>query len=139
MKIHLIRDVFTPEFTLGRLTVNGVFECFTCEDPVRQINGKPVEEWKIYGKTAIPRGNYITIINYSNRFKRELPLLLSVPGFEGIRVHSGNTAANTEGCILVGQKRTANGVALSRLAFEALFQKMEGAYTRHEPLSIEVE
>ncbi len=139
MKLHLVRDVLTPDFTLGRLAINGVFACFTVEDAARQVEGRPVEDWKIQGKTAIPKGNYIVIINYSNRFRRELPLLLDVPGFTGVRIHSGNTSADTEGCILVGQKRTQNGVSMSRLAFEDLFAKMDGAYTRNEPVSLEVE
>lgn len=138
MKLHLVRDVLTPDFTLGRLAINGVFACFTCEDAVRQVEGRPVEDWKIHGKTAIPKGDYIVIINYSNRFRRELPLLLEVPGFTGVRIHSGNTAVDTEGCLLVGKSRAKNGVGQSRLAFEDLFQKIEGAYTRHEPISLEV-
>lgn len=139
MKLHLIRDVLTPGYTLGRLAINGVFNCYTCEDAVRQVVGKPVEEWKIPGKTAIPRGNYIIIVDFSKRFRRELPRLLDVPGFDGIRIHSGNIAADTDGCLLVGQKRTASGVSFSRMAFEALFEKIEGAYLRHEPISLEVE
>jgi Family of unknown function (DUF5675) len=139
MKLHLIRDVIGADFTLGRLAINGVFACYTCEDTVRQVVGQPVEQWKIPGKTAIPRGNYIVIIDHSNHFNRELPRLLDVPGYEGVRIHSGNTAADTEGCILVGQVRTLNGVGMSRLAFDVLFDKMEDAYTRHEPLSLEIE
>lgn len=138
MKMQLIRDVLTPDFALGRLLVNGAFAAFTCEDAVRQIDGQPVEQWKVPGKTAIPRGNYIVIVDYSNRFRRELPRLLEVPGFTGVRIHCGNTSANTEGCILVGKSRAKNGVGQSRLAFEDLFQKIEGAYTRHEPVSLEV-
>lgn len=139
MKLHLIRDVLAPDYTLGRLAIDGVFECYTCEDTVRQVEGQPVEQWKIDGKTAIPRGNYIVIIDHSNHFNRELPRLLDVPGYEGVRIHSGNTPADTEGCLLVGQSRTANGVGMSRLAFDALFEKMESVYLRHEPISLEIE
>ncbi|MDB5814416.1 MAG: hypothetical protein JWN23_1533 [Rhodocyclales bacterium] len=139
MKLHLIRDVLTPDYTLGRLAIDGVFECYTCEDTVRQVEGQPVEQWKVAGTTAIPRGNYIVIIDHSNHFNRELPRLLDVPGYEGVRIHSGNTAANTEGCILVGQVRTGNGVGMSHIAFDALFEKMDSAYLRHEPISLEIE
>ena len=60
-------------------------------------------EGKIYGKTAIPCGRYKVIVNLSRKLKRRLPLLLDVPGFEGIRIHGGKNETHTEGCILVGE------------------------------------
>lgn len=111
-----------PDYTVGKLYIDGVYECFTLEDPVR--------ETKVYGKTAIPYGTYDVIINQSARFKRELPLLLNVENFAGVRIHAGNTVEDTEGCILVGTTRTKNGIVLnSALAFKFLFKKMKGAET----------
>jgi hypothetical protein len=99
--------------------VDGIFECFTLEDAERPV--------KIKAETAIPKGTYKVIINESNRFKRLLPLLLNVPNFEGVRIHSGNTNHDTEGCILVGQSRNKEYIGQSRKAFEKLFKKMQKA------------
>ena len=107
----------TDSSTIGELCIDGVFECFTLEDKERDI--------KIKSETAIPKGTYKVIINQSNRFKRLLPLLLNVPNFEGVRIHSGNSNHDTEGCILVGQTRNKNYIGQSRKAFEKLFKKMQ--------------
>ena len=104
---------------IGEMTVDGVFECFTLEDLERPV--------KIKGATAIPKGTYKVIIDESNRVKRQLPLLLNVPGFEGVRIHSGNTNHDTEGCILVGQTRHKEFIGKSRKAFDKLFKKMQKA------------
>jgi hypothetical protein len=101
------------------MLVDGLFQCFTLEDVERPV--------KIKGETAIPKGTYKVIINESNRFKRLLPLLLNVPDFEGVRIHSGNSNHDTEGCILVGQTRNKNYIGQSRKAFEKLFKKMQSA------------
>lgn len=119
MLITVKRLYKTENSTIGELLVDGLFECFTLEDKER--------ETKIKGETAIPKGTYKVIINESNRFKRELPLLLNVPNFEGVRIHSGNTNHDTEGCILVGQSRNKNYIGQSRKAFDKLFKKMKKA------------
>lgn len=116
MKLVLTRDVKTPAFTLGKMTC-GDLQLFTCEDAVREV--------KIPRFTAIPAGTYKVIITFSNRFKKHLPLLLDVPNFSGVRIHSGNTAGDTEGCILVGTTRTKGGVGNSRLAMGALMEALE--------------
>lgn len=90
------------------------------------------------GSTAIPPGTYAIDITYSPRFKMPLPLLLNVPNFEGVRIHSGNTPADTEGCILVGQDRLPKSIGRSRLAFTALFAKLSRARSRSEPITIEI-
>jgi hypothetical protein len=82
---------------------------------------------KIKSETAIPKGTYKVVINQSNRFKRLLPLLLNVPNFEGVRIHSGNSNHDTEGCILVGQTRGKDYIGQSRKAFDKLFKKMQAA------------
>jgi len=107
MELTLKRDILADGYTLGLLSVDGKHYCYTVEDMVR-------EGVKIPGKTAIPYGRYKVIVNMSNRFKKLLPLLLDVPGFEGVRIHSGNTAEDTEGCIIVGKVRTEKGVRDSR-------------------------
>lgn len=123
MRLELIRDTLSEGWTLGQLYLDGKFECFTVEDKVR-----PLEE-KIPGKTAVPAGRYEVQITWSPRFQRMLPLLLAVPGFAGVRIHPGNTAADTEGCILPGRSRDiqAGVVRESRVAFDALFAKLQKA------------
>jgi len=103
--------------TIGEMTVDGKWECYTLEDKERDV--------KIKSETAIPKGTYKVIINQSNRFKKLLPLLLNVPNFEGVRIHPGNTNHDTEGCILVGRTRSKDFVGQSRKAFESLFAKMK--------------
>lgn len=140
MNITVKRLHFTSQSTIGELFINGKFECYTLEDVCRDKNKdgdlQDPGEAKVYAKTAIPKGTYRVIINQSNRFKRKLPLLLNVPGFEGIRIHAGNTAANTEGCLLVGETRAQDFVGSSRKAFTKLFDKMLLAKT---PITITIE
>lgn len=119
MELLLKRQIRTKDFTLGELFIDGISFCMTVEDMERMPNEK------VYGKTAIPKGTYKVIVNMSNRFKKEMPLLLNVPNFEGIRIHSGNTAEDSEGCIIVGMKRTLSGVSLSRIAFNKLMEKLK--------------
>ena len=119
MVITVKRLYKTENSTIGELLIDGIFECFTLEDKERPV--------KIKGETAIPKGTYRVIINESNRFKRLLPLLIDVPNFEGVRIHSGNSNHDTEGCILVGQTRNKNYIGQSRKAFDKLFKKMQAA------------
>lgn len=116
MKIKVKRLHRTDKSTIGELYINGKFECYTLEDVERDV--------KIDGKTAIPKGTYKVIINQSNRFKRLLPLLLDVPNYAGVRIHSGNVATQTDGCLLVGKTRSLDFVGSSREAFTKLFEKM---------------
>lgn len=102
MDLQLNRFPDTKGHTAGRLYSNGEFVCNTLEDEVREIEGRPVAEWKVKGKTAIPRGRYRITMRYSPRFKRNLPWLRDVPGFTYILIHRGNLTSHTEGCILVG-------------------------------------
>jgi lysozyme len=115
MELKLLRDVCGAEFTLGKLFVDEEFDCYTVEDAVRP-NGQ-----KVPGKTAIPEGRYNVVVSHSPRFRRDLPLLQNVPNFQGVRIHPGNTAKDTEGCIIPGKIRNADGVGQSRVAFDKLF------------------
>jgi hypothetical protein len=132
MHLELKRTTFTKESTIGELFVDGVFECYVCEDPVRASGVK------IYGKTAIPAGEYRLRVTYSNRFRRLLPLLVNAPGGTirfgqnliddcGVRIHSGNTAADTEGCLLVGLDKKVDFIGRSRDAFSRFFPRLQDA------------
>lgn len=138
MKLLLERLQLDADVTIGQLVVDGAFECWVLEDPVREVPGQPVASWKVPGQTAIPYGAYQIDITPSTRFKVDLPLLLNVPGYSGVRIHPGNTTANTEGCLLPGVVRMAKSVGKSRLAHDALFAKIRQAKRRGEPISIEI-
>ena len=120
MNINVCREDYSSKSTIGKMYIDGVFECFTLEDVVR--NGP-----KVPGATAIPAGSYNVIVDFSNRFQKDMPHILDVPGFEGIRIHSGNTDADTEGCILLGRNRAEDYVGESRLAFASFFPKLQAA------------
>ena len=119
MKLELIRKDFTEISTIGDLLIDGEFFCYTLEDTVR--------DKKINGVTAIPYGTYEVIINFSNRFQRPMPLLLNVPGFDGIRIHSLNTSDQTEGCIGIGFTKGNNYIGQSRKAFNELMPVLQKA------------
>lgn len=129
MNLKLIRKYPAADCVIGELYVNNMFECYTCEDVERPV--------KVKGETAIPRGIYEVVITYSERFKKPLPLLQNVPGYEGIRIHPGNTAADTEGCILPGKTKTTNAVGQSVDAFNTLFMKITQA-AKTEKIFIEI-
>jgi hypothetical protein len=135
MELLLTRRKSKNGTTLGLLDIDGVFQCYTCEDETRH------DRTKVYGKTAIPAGTYKIIITHSPRFKRFLPLLLNVPGFEGVRIHTGNSNADTEGCILVGNDVNVAGdrVLDSAAAFNSLFDKLQSAQDRKEPITIKIQ
>lgn len=118
MELVLVRNERTATSTIGDLFVDDEFCCFVLEDVVR--TGP-----KVYGKTAIPAGKYEVAITFSNRFQKYLPLLLKVPDFEGIRIHSGNISSQTEGCLLPGMTKSKDFVGDSRKAFNKLFAKMK--------------
>jgi len=130
MKLQVIRFMCGATCTIGELMVDGEHECWTLEDVVRP------DGQKIPGETAIPYGQYDVVITRSQRFGVDLPLLVGVPNFEGIRIHPGNTAANTEGCLLVGTQHTGNSVLNSRAAFNRLFPKIRDAIRRGEKVTI---
>jgi Family of unknown function (DUF5675) len=129
VKLHLRRKWLTEASTVGELYVDGEFQCFILEDRYR-----PAPEVKVPGATCIPPGTYPVRITHSPRFNRDLPLVCDVPGFTGVRIHPGNTAADTEGCLLPGRVRHGDAVAESRAAFVELFALLQGA----EEISLEI-
>jgi len=138
MRLLLERVQLSSDCTIGSLQVDGDFECWTLEDVVREVKGQPVASWKIPGQTAIPYGTYQIDITMSARFKRLLPILLNVPGFDGIRMHPGNVPANTDGCLLPGLDRHTGSVGRSQLAFDALFAKLRAAKSLGQKIFIEI-
>ena len=118
MKLKVVREEFTKNSTIGSLYIDGTFFCYTLEDTIR--------DKKIKGETAIDSGMYRVMLTMSNRFKKVMPLLLDVVNFSGIRIHSGNTKHDTEGCILVGMVKDTDFVGMSRVAFNKLMERLRG-------------
>lgn len=132
MELRLIRDTFTKRTTTGKLLVDEEFECYTLEDTMRDPGVK------IYGKTAIPPGRYRVVLAWSPKRGRKVPYLLNVPNFTAIQIHVGNTEDDTEGCILVGKYRILNKTLMSRVAYNALYEKIELAQNMGEKIWITV-
>lgn len=134
MKLRVERLWKKPAYTVGRLFVDGKFFCNTLEDTVRDLSN----EKKVYGKTAIPYGEYKVVYNWSPKFGRTLPRLLNVPAFEGILIHPGNTADDSAGCILVGRNTEVGRLTESRYTSDKLNVLIEDAQRRGESITIEI-
>jgi hypothetical protein len=106
MEILVKREYKKKDYTIGKMYINGEYFCDTLEDTDRGLKQdmslSELKEVKEYGRTAIPTGEYVLTAEYSNRFKKVLPLIHDVPAFSGVRIHSGNTHEDTEGCLLLG-------------------------------------
>lgn len=147
MNITLQRFEQTEVFMYGRLYVNGLFHSHTLEDTVRADVSAETCKGKQPGKTAIPEGTYEVTLTFSDRFKKLLPILFNVPCFTAIRIHGGNTEADSEGCILVGaeviENRNPNnpssiaGIARCSVVLNDLIRKMQSV-ERLEKIYIEV-
>ena len=128
MEILVNRRTKTKLSTISDVTIDGVFFCYGLEDVDRGLKQSDdidvIKTKKVFAQTAIPAGRYEIIINFSNRFQQYMPLLLNVPGFEGVRIHPGNKAANTEGCLLLGQTEGDDFVGNSRLAYRSFLPKL---------------
>lgn len=124
MKLTLKRIALRPTYTIGKLYIDDAYFCDTLENTVRDTNksGKfDNGEQKIKGKTAIPYGTYEIKWTYSPRFKKYTPQLMNVPSFEGIRVHAGNTSADTEGCLILGENKQVGKVLNSRATINKFY------------------
>ena len=125
MILTLDRKYKLPTYTIGKLYIDEEYFCDTLEDKDRGLTDSmtvgEISKIKIKKETAIPTGTYKVTITYSNRFKKNMPLINDVKGFEGIRIHSGNTNQDTEGCVLVGFNKVKGNVINSRDTYNKLF------------------
>lgn len=115
-------DNIRQGYTIGNLYDNeGKFICNTLEDCDRglddSMDDKEIRYLKKAHITAIPTGLYEVTYTYSSKFKNRMPLLNNVPGFTGIRIHSGNTAKDTDGCLLVGKNSIKGQLTQSRATY----------------------
>lgn len=134
MKLKLKRKYLKPDYTIGELYIdyedgNGfVLFCHTLEDKVRDYNKdgdlKDEGEEKVYGQTAIPYGKYKMVVNQSPKFGLS-PLLLDVPNFEYIRIHSGNTSVDTHGCVLLGVNTKKGMITESKDTFKKFMEQLK--------------
>ena len=131
MNLRVIREPSTVAATMGILLIDGVFTCWTLEDVVRPV--------KIPGETAIPAGRYDVRLSLSQRFQKVLPEILAVPGFTGIRIHAGNTQADTHGCLLVGRIRAYDRVEESKLALMNVMEHLRRATTAGDQITLTIE
>lgn len=129
MKLKLVRIVTWSNYTEGKLYIDGAYFCDTLEDTDRGLDQSmsefEINRRKIYGQTCIPSGEYKVILNMSPRFKKILPRLIDVKGFEGVLIHAGNTTQDSSGCILLGTKSTDGILKDSRKAVNALIEEIK--------------
>lgn len=142
MELYLKREIFTEESTIGSLSIDGQFECYILEDCDRGLSDEmelsEIVARKVYGKTAIPYGRYQVDWTLSNRFKIMMPIVLNVKGYEGIRIHKGNTEIDSLGCLLCGRKRANNMITESTFATNQLYNKIHTAKSRGQKIYITI-
>jgi hypothetical protein len=141
MELRVERLWPRENYTVGRLYVNNEFFSNTLEDKIIDKNKNGIfdnGEKKVYGESAIPYGKYKVIYNWSPKFGRNLPRLLDVPHFEGILIHSGNTARDSVGCILVGKNTSKGMLSESRYTSDKLNEIIDAAQKRGEEITIEI-
>lgn len=134
MELKLNRIFLGSSATIGELYIDKKYIANTLEDRVRP------EGEKVYGKTAIPEGTYEMVLSYSPRFKKILPEILNVPNFTGIRIHCGNSSADSSGCILVGtwDGEKEDWVSDSKVAFNKLMSLLQKAADNKEKITITI-
>lgn len=153
MNITIKRIFKGDKYTIGKLYVNGIYECDTLEDTDRGLTKdsplSEIQSKKVYGETAIPTGTYkIDMNTVSPKFKDrswakfcggKLPRLIDVPGYSGVLIHVGNKPADTLGCILVGDNKVKGQVINSTSTFQELYSLMLKAKVAGEEITITIE
>lgn len=142
MRLRLERRYLGPSYTIGTLFIDGMYVCETIEDRVRDYNMdgdlEDVGETKLFGETAIPYGKYKVELTMSPKFKRLLPLVKNVKHFTGIRIHRGNTAGDSHGCILPGENKQKGRVTKSTKYEMLIVERMLKAIKNSEEITIDI-
>lgn len=140
MEIKLKRLYKKSDYTIGKLFLDGEYFCDTVEDCDRGLTSdmtyEEIARRKVYGKTAIPTGRYTVVVTFSPKFKRNLPLLIDVKGYSGIRIHNGKDANSSLGCIIVGENKIKGGVINSKATMEKLMQRLASGREKHITIEI---
>lgn len=153
MEVKVKRIARRDNYTIGKMYVNGEYVCDTLEDTDRGLTSKmsvaQISGMKVHGETAIPTGRYLVDMKtVSPRFggrpqyqfcKGRLPRLCNVPAYQGVLVHCGNTANDTEGCILVGENKAVGQVLNSTATFRKIYTMLKAADERGEQIWITIE
>lgn len=131
MEILIERKYKKPLYSIGLMYIDGKFFCNTLEDTDRNIKQEHPETYitakKVYGKTAIPLGTYDVVMDYSEKFKKKLPHILGVKGFDGVRIHAGNKPEDTLGCILLGKNDKVGWVSNSGTTCNKFYHLLNAA------------
>ena len=142
MELKLERKYRNNNYCIDKLYINGKYFSDALEDPDRGLTDnmslEEIKKIKIKGNTCIPYGTYNITITYSPRFKKNLPLLNNVKGFDGIRIHSGNTPQDTEGCLLPGFNKVKGQVIDSRVTTDKLIAQIQQALNKGEKVTITI-
>ena len=128
MRLTLKRIANKKDYCIGKLYINGKYFSDTLEDVDRGLDDSmsedEIKQIKIKGETAIPVGIYTVLLTYSPKYKKVMPLINNVKGYSGIRIHSGNSSKDTEGCLLVGKNTVVGRLTDSRNTYNALFKRL---------------
>lgn len=142
MYIELKRIAKKPTYTIGKFYINGVYFCDTIEDKDRGLTNDMTEaeikRKKVYGETAIPIGRYTVDWTMSAKYGKMMPEVKKVKGFSGIRIHSGNTAKDSLGCILLGKNTEVGKVTSSRVWTNKFYEQMKSAIERGEGITLDI-
>lgn len=129
MRLTLKRIANKKDYCIGKLYINGKYFCDTLEDVDRGLDDSmsedEIKQLKVKTQTAIPCGIYTVLLTYSPKYKKVMPLINNVKGYSGIRIHSGNSSKDTEGCLLVGKNTVVGRLTDSRNTFNALFKRLQ--------------
>lgn len=143
MEILIDRKWKKNSYTIGKLYINGEYFCETLEDTDRGLTSEmsitEIKNKKVYGRTCIPSGLYTILYTYSPKYRRLMPLVDNVKGFSGIRIHSGNTAEDSLGCILLGFNKEKGKVLQSRDTCNKFYKLIEEAiYKKGENITLKI-
>ena len=142
MELKLERKYRSNNYCIDKLYINGKYFSDALEDPDRGLTDtmslEEIQKVKIKGNTCIPYGTYNVTITYSPRFKKNLPLINNVKGFDGIRIHSGNTPQDTEGCLLLGLNKVKGRVVDSKVTVNKFIDIVQEALNKGEKVTITI-
>lgn len=135
LTFYLLRNYLKEKYTIGNLYYTGIElngkttkiieEDFLCNIIEDKFRGNDLAKKKVLGETCIPEGNYQIRMTYSPKYKKSLPQLLNVPYFEGIRIHSGNSAQDSEGCLIPGMNKEVGKVLESKKHTDVIINKIK--------------